>query len=449
MMITAPGVGSGLDVQSIVSQLMALERRPLEALARRQDQYEAQLSAYGQLKSALSSFQGAMDELGTTDSFKIYTATSTDESALEVTANSSASLGTYNVRVERLAANHKMASAEFSDTATFGGTAGDSLTIQVGSTATNTITVDLSTAKSMEDIRDLINEDASNPGVTATIINGNNGNRKLILTADETGSSSAISLSYGGSIDASTFGMQTLNDIGGDISLLDSEISVDGYSITRSTNTLTDVIQGVTLNLESARPGVDIQVTVERDISAVEASVQGFADAYNELRSTIRSLREGQLEADSTLLSIERGLLGILNNPTASGTFSHLTEIGVSIQKDGTMSVNSSRLEEALNTDYSAVAELFANADSGYAVRLGSLTGMWLEDGGLIDSRTDGLDSRIEDLEDRQTAMDRRLAQVEARYLKQFSSLDSLMSQLQGTSNFLTSQLAALPGAGE
>ncbi len=448
-MITAPGVGSGLDVQSIVSQLMALERRPLEALARRQDQYEAQLSAYGQLKSALSSFQDAMDELGATDAFKIYAATSADESALEVSANSSASLGTYNVRVERLAANHKMASAEFADTTTFGGTAGDSLTIQVGSTATNSVTVDLSTAMSMEDIRDQINDAADNPGVTATIINGNNGNQKLILTADETGSSSAISLSYGGSIDASTFGMQTLNDIGGDLSLLDSEISVDGYSIMRSTNTLTDVIQGVTLGLQSARPGVDIQVTVERDISAVEESVQGFADAYNDLRSTIRSLREGQLEADSTLLSIERGLLGILNNPTASGTFSHLTEIGVSIQKDGTMSVNNSRLGEALNTDYSGVAELFANADSGYAVRLGSLTGMWLEDGGLIDSRTDGLDSRIEDLEDRQSAMDRRLAQVEARYLKQFSSLDSLMSQLQGTSSFLTSQLASLPGAGQ
>ena len=448
-MITAPGVGSGLDVQSIVSQLMALERRPLEALARRQDQYEAQLSAYGQLKSALSSFQDAMDELGATDAFKIYAATSADESALEVSANSSASLGTYNVRVERLAANHKMASAEFADTTTFGGTAGDSLSIQVGSLGSNSITVDLSTAMSMEDIRDQINNAADNPGVTATIINGNNGNQKLILTADETGSSSAISLSYGGSIDASTFGMQTLNDIGGDLSLLDSEISVDGYSITRSTNTLTDVIQGVTLDLQSARPGVDIQVTVERDISAVEESVQGFADAYNDLRSTIRSLREGQLEADSTLLSIERGLLGILNNPTASGTFSHLTEIGVSIQKDGTMSVNNSRLGEALNADYSAVAELFANADSGYAVRLGSLTGMWLEDGGLIDSRTDGLDSRIEDLEDRQSAMDRRLAQVEARYLKQFSSLDSLMSQLQGTSNFLASQLASLPGAGQ
>ncbi len=448
-MITAPGVGSGLDVQSIVSQLMALERRPLEALARRQDQYEAQLSAYGQLKSALSSFQDAMDELGATDAFKIYAATSADESALEVFASSSASLGTYNVRVERLAANHKMASAELADTTTFGGTAGDSLTIQVGSVATNSIAVDLGTTMSMEDIRDQINDAADNPGVTATIINGNNGNQKLILTADETGSSSAISLSYGGSIDASTFGMHTLNDIGGDLSLLDSKISVDGYSITRSTNTLTDVIQGVTLDLRSARPGVDIQVTVERDISAVEASVQGFADAYNELRSSIRSLREGQLEADITLLSIERGLLGILNTPTAAGTFSHLTQIGVSIQKDGSMSVNSSRLGEALNTDYGAVAELFAKADSGYAVRLGSRIGMWLEDGGLIDSRTHGLDSRIEDLEDRQSAMDRRLAQVEARYLKQFSSLDSLMSQLQGTSNFLTSQLASLPGAGQ
>lgn len=447
-MITAPGVGSGLDVQSIVNQLMALERRPLEALSRRQNQYEAQLSAYGQLKSALSGFQDAMDKLSATDSFKIYAATSADESALEVSANSSASLGTYNVRVERLAANHKMGSMEFADTATFGGTAGDSLTIQVGSVATNAITVDLSTAKSMEDIRDLINDDADNPGVTATIINGNDGNRKLILTANETGSSSAVSLSYGGSIDATSFGMQTLNDIGGDLSLLDSEISVDGYSVTRSTNTLTDVIQGVTLDLQSARPGVDIQVTVDRDISAVEESVQGFADAYNDLKSTIRSLREGQLEADSTLLSIERGLLGVLNDSGAAGTFRHLTEIGVSIQKDGSMSVNSSRLQTALNIDYSAVAELFANADNGYAARLGTLTGMWLEDGGLIESRTDGLDSRIEDLEDRQNAMDRRLAQVEARYLRQFSSLDSLMSQLQGTSNFLTSQLASLPGSG-
>ncbi len=447
-MITAPGVGSGLDVQSIVSQLMALERRPLDALARRQDQYEAQLSAYGQLKSALSGFQDAMEDLGSTDAFKVYGATSSDESALEVTANSSASLGTYNVRVERLASNHKMASAEFLDTTTFGGTAGDALVVQVGQDAANAITVDLSSAKSLEDIRDLINEDAGNPGVTATIINGNDGNQKLILTADETGSASAISLSYGGSIDASTFGMQTLNDIGGDTALLDSEISVDGYTITRSTNTLTDVIQGVTLDLQAARPGVDIQITVDRDIAAVQESVEGFADAYNDLRSTIRSLREGQLEADSTLLSIERGLLGILNDPTSTGTFSHLTEIGVSIQKDGTMSVNGSRLENALNTDYSAVAELFADADTGYAVRLGSLAGMWLEDGGLIESRTDGLDSRIEDLEDRQSAMDRRLAQVEARYLKQFSNLDSLMSQLQGTSSFLTSQLAALPGAG-
>ncbi|WP_456448442.1 flagellar filament capping protein FliD [Thiolapillus sp.] len=447
-MITAPGVGSGLDVQSIVSQLMALERRPLEALARRQDQYEAQLSAYGQLKSKLSSFQDAMDDLGAVDAFKKYAAVSDDESVLSVSANSNASLGTYNVRVERLATNHKMASAEFLDTSTFGGSAGDSLTIQLGQSSADSITVDLSTGKTLEEIRDLVNDDANNPGVTATIINGNNGNQKLVLTSNETGSASAISLSYSGSIDATTLGMQTLNDIGGDLSLLDSEISVDGYSIVRSGNTLTDVIQGVTLDLQSARPGVDIPITVERDISAVQESVQNFADAYNDLRSSIRSLREGQLEADSTLLSIERGVLGVLNNPTGGGAFSHLTEIGVSLQKDGTMSVNSSRMEAALNTDFSGVAELFADADNGYAVRLGALAGSWLENGGLIESRTDGLDSRITDLEDRQSAMDRRLARVESRYLKQFSSLDSLMSQLQGTSSFLTSQLASLPGAG-
>ena len=447
-MITAPGVGSGLDVQSIVSQLMALERRPLEALARRQDQYEAQLSAYGQLKSKLSSFQDAMDDLGTVDAFKKYAAVSDDESTLNVSANSNASLGTYNVRVERLATNHKMASAEFLDSNVFGGSAGDSITIQLGQSSADSVTVDLSTGKTLEEIRDLVNDDTNNPGVTATVINGNNGNQKLVLTADETGSADAISLSYSGSIDATTLGMQTLNDIGGDLSLLDSEISVDGYSIVRSGNTLTDVIQGVTLDLQSAQPGVDIPITVERDISAVQESVQHFADAYNDLRSSIRSLREGQLEADSTLLSIERGVLGILNNPTGAGTFVHLTEIGVSLQKDGTMSVNSSRMDAALNSDFSAVAELFADTNNGYAVRLGALAGTWLENGGLIESRTDGLDSRITDLEDRQSAMDRRLAQVESRYLKQFSSLDSLMSQLQGTSSFLTSQLASLPGAG-
>ena len=446
-MITAPGVGSGLDVNSIVNQLMALERRPLEALQRRQDQYEAQLSAYGQLKSALSGFQDAMEGLSSQDAFKVFSASTSNEDVLQVSAASSAPLGSYNVRVERLAAYHKMASNEFLNTTTFGGSAGDSMSIQVGSDPANTLSIDLSAAQTLEEIRDLINDDLSNPGVSATVVNGNGGNQKLILTADDSGAASAMTVSYGGSLSAASFGLQTLNDVGGDLTLLDAQISVDGYSVTRSSNTISDVIQGVTLDLRQAQPGTDIRVDIDRDLDAAKESVQAFADAYNDLRSSIKSLRNGQLEADSTLLSIERGLLDIMNNPGTGGVYNHLSEIGLTIQKDGNMSVKSTALENALNAEFAGVADLFANSQTGYASRFESLAGQWLETGGLIDSRTDGLDSRIEDLQDRQSAMDRRLEQIETRYLRQFSALDSLVSQLQGTSSFLTSQLASLPGA--
>lgn len=446
-MITAPGVGSGLDVNSIVNQLMALERRPLEALQRRQNQYEAQLSAYGQLKSALSSFQDTMDGLASTDVFKVFSASTSNEDVLQVSAASSAPLGSYNVRVERLAGYHKMSSNEFSSTDAFGGGAGDSIAIQIGSDPADTISIDLSSAKTLQEIRDLINDDVDNPGVSATVVNGNNGNQKLILTAEDSGAASAMTLSYGGNLNASSFGLQTLNDIGGNLALLDAEISVDGYTVTRSGNTISDVIQGVTLDLKQAQPGTDIQVNIDRDLDSAKESVQAFADAYNDLRSSIKNLRKGQLEADSTLISIERGLLNIMNNPGSGGVYNHLSEIGLSIQKDGNMTVKASALESALNADFSAVADLFADAQNGYATRFESLTGLWLETGGLIESRTDGLDSRIEDLEDRQGAMDRRLEQIETRYLRQFSALDSLVSQLQGTSSFLTSQLASLPGA--
>lgn len=446
-MITAPGVGSGLDVQSIVTQLMALERRPLEALQQRQQQYEAQLSAYGQLKSALSGFQDAMDGLSSEDAFKVFAASSSNEDALQVTAASTAPLGSYTVWVERLAAHHKIGSSEFASSATFGGGAGDSISIQVGSDPVDTITVDLSSAQTLEQIRDAINADIDNPGVAATVINGNNGNQKLILTSEESGAATAMTLTYGGSLSAASFGLQTLNDIGGDLSLLDAQISVDGYSVTRASNTISDVIQGVTLDLRQAQPGSDILIDIDRDLTAAKESVQAFADAYNELRSSIKNLRSGQLEADSTLLSIERGLLNIMNDPGSGGVFNHLSEVGLSIQKDGNMTVKTATLENALNSEFAAVADLFAKQDTGYARRFESLVGMWLETGGLIESRTDGLDERIEDLEDRQSSMDRRLELIETRYLRQFSALDSLVSQLQGTSNYLSSQLASLPGA--
>ncbi|HEB55742.1 MAG TPA: flagellar cap protein [Gammaproteobacteria bacterium] len=445
--ITAPGIGSGLDIQSIVSKLMAIERQPLQRLQQKQSQLETQISAYGKLSSTISTFQSAMEALGSFDALRVFSTNTSNPDVIDLTATSSADLGTFGVEVVRLAEKHKTSSSEVLNTATFGGAAGDSLSIQVGSVATDTITVDMSTAMTLQDIRDAINNDTANPGVQATVINGDNGNQKLILTATRSGSEGALTFSYGGSIASTTLNMQTLNNIGGDINLLNSEFNVDGYNITRQSNNVSDVISGVTLNLVNADPGNTYTVEINRDLESVEESVQAFADAFNELRSSIKSLRKGELEADSSLLSIERRVFSVLNTPATGGAFSVLSDVGLNMQKDGTMLLAKSDLQSALQTNFDGVAELFASDTDGFAKRLVDLADNLLASDGLLETRTDGLEARIDIVVNRQDAFLRNLDAVEARYRAQFSALDALVGQLQGTGQFLTSQLAQLPGA--
>jgi flagellar hook-associated protein 2 len=447
-MITAAGVGSGLDIESIISELMTLERRPLANLELRQDILEAELSAYGQFKSTLAEFQTAMNDLSSLAAFRVFTATSSDEELFTATANDQASPGSFEIEVVRLAERHKLASMEIAAGTTFGGGAGDSLSIQVGSDPADTLMVDLSTASSLTDIKVAINNATDNPGVNASVINGNDGNQKLVLTARDSGEDSALTLSYGGSINTGSFDLQEVNDIGGDLSLLDSEIIVDGYTINRASNSISDMISGITLELESALPGTTETLTIEENTEAVKESVQAFVDAFNTLRTAITNLRaeNGQLEADTTLLLIDRQLVDILNSPPSGLGLSYLFEVGVSMQKDGTLSVNESDLDDQLANNFNGLADLFANDNQGYAFRLDQLVSSYLETDGLLDSRTDGIEARIDNLDDRKAAAEYRLELVERRLRAQFSALDSLIGQLNTTSQFLAQQLANLPG---
>lgn len=447
-MITASGIGSGLDVQSIVSQLMAMERKPLESLQSKQDILEAELSAYGQLKSALSKFQDAMGKLGDPSAFRKFQTSSSDEAVLTASASSTASIGTFDVEVVRRASHHKLGSNEHLSTDVFGGNAGDSLTVQIGSNPADSLVIDLSTAKTLAEIRTAINNDANNPGVTATIINGDGDNRKLVLTADDSGQANALALSYGGSLSAASFGFATLNDIGGDLSLLDAQLSVDGYTVNRASNSISDVISGVTLSLHDAAPGSTVTIQVERDNDAIKSAVGQFVDAYNSVKAEIRKHKHGMLEADGTLLNMERGMMAVFNTPASGSLYSTLSEVGVSFQKDGSLSLKESDLTSALQNNLGAVADLFAQPGQGFAVRLESLSKGWLANGGLIDARTDGLDNRIDRLSDNRDRLERRLVTVEARYVQQFAALDSLMGQMQSTSSFLTQQLANLNASG-
>ncbi len=441
MAITAAGVGSGLDIEGIVSQLMVLERQPLQSMQRRESEYRAELSAYGRLKSAISSFESAMDGLSTQDEFKVFSAGSSDTDVLTASADATAANGVFSIDVNRLAQHHKLATTEHADTATFGAD-GDSLGITVDG---ESMSVDFTGAMSLGEIRDAINAAGDNPGVSASILNTGGGNQRLILTSNESGEAQQIGMSYTGSISGNPFGFDNANrdELGqviNDLSKLDAEMEIDGFTVTNGSNNVSDTIEGLTLELKQTG---STNLNVDRDNAAITKSVQGFVDAYNSLVSTIDDLQAGDLSGDSNLRTIESQLRGVMNASPGGidSSFSILSEVGIATERDGKLSFDSSQLSGALEADFTGVAELFANDDQGYAFRFAALAENLQEDDGVIDSREDSLNTRIEDTELRQENFEARMELTEQSLRSQYAALDSLLGQMQSTSNFLFQQL--------
>ncbi len=446
MAITAAGVGSGLDINSIISQLMALERRPLNALQSKQATLESQLSAYGRLKSALSTYQSAMDGLSAASKFRQYKASSSDENRVTVSTSAQASPGAYQIVVSsQLAQQHKLASSAYTDADTVVGSG--TLSLSVGAKSFSVV-ID-GTNNTLAGIRNAINAAADNTGVSATIINVTGGAR-LVLTAEESGAANALTVAVSGDDDGNDSDAAGLSNLiwsaGGTKNLSqvdaaqDAAFTVDGFAATSSSNTVTDVIPGVTLNLKAAGT---VTVTVERDDSKITETVQGFVDAYNALRTSIQDLRAGDLKGDLALNSIESGILGVINTTPSgiTGSYRYLSEIGVSIQKDGSMKLDGTQLTDALNADFAGVVELFANDSQGFAFRLKALMSSYLGNDGIVDAREDGLNTRIDSVKDRISALEVRMEIVEKRLRAQYSALDSLLGSLRVTGDYLNRQL--------
>lgn len=435
-MISSPGVGSGLNVQSIVSQLMAVESQPLQALQTSRSTLDAQVSAYGRFRSALSTFQSAIKDLKSLDAFKVYSTTSTNADAVTATASAAAAVGTLDIQVNRLAQSHKEGSVAIADTGTttLGG-AGDQMTITVGG---NAVVLGVG-GMTLSQIRDAIN--AAGAGVTATIVTETASSNRLVLTSTESGSANAMTLGFTGTL-GTDLGMATINNVAS-LAELDAEVVIDNtYTVIRGSNNISDAIDGLTLNLKAVTTSA-ARLTVARDNEAVATSVQTFVDAYNELRTTITGLQDKELKSDSTLRSIESSIRNVFSTPPSglTGTYSYLSQVGVSIQKDGTMSLDTDALNSAIATDFSSVADVFANDNQGYLFRMDAKLTDLLQTGSLIAGREDGIKANIKTLDGRIEDMQYRLSLVEQRYRKQFSALDALMGQLQTTSNYLTQQL--------
>lgn len=437
--LSVPGIGSGLDIDGIINSLMAVEQFPLQKLQLKQGDYLAQISAYGQLRSSMASFQDAVGKLKTFDDFSAVKASSSDTSAFTASATNEAVPGSYSITVDTLAQAHKLGSTSQTDadTTTYGN-AGDQMTI---STSAGAFTIEYG-GKTLNEIQIAINEAAGNIGVSAGIIRENDSSFYLSLSSEKTGLDNAMTLSFtdssGGTI-ADPLGFVQTREA------LDAQITIDNsYTVTSSENTIADAIQGVTIDLLSQSTGA-AQLDVARDSSSISGSVQGFVEAYNDLRTSLNGLKSGALSGDSTLRLVENQIRSMLGSSAgAGGAFSYASQVGISFEKDGSLSFDSTELSDALAEDLTGVAELFANDDQGFAFRLDGLLESMLDADGLIDAREDGLNSSVDSTNDQMDNLSHRLGLVEARYRAQFTALDSLLGQLQATSSYVTAQLSSL-----
>ena len=446
-MLSSPGIGSGLDVQAIVQQLITLEQAPIVRLTEREVSLQASLSGFGQLKSTVAEFQNAMKSLSSSDQFRIFSGQSSNEDVVEVSATSSAAQGVFGIDVQRLAENHRQVSSNsFADsTVTPIGTTGDTMTIQVGG---GSFTVEIGDL-TLDEVRTAINDADDNSGVTASIITDDTGSY-LSLTANETGSSNLITATYSG---ADPFALTTINeDRDGDLSFtasdLDAVVELENqFTVTRPSNTISDAVSGISLDLKSVGSST---ISIDRDIAAVKDNVRGFVNAFNAVVSSLDELKGGVLASDTaSLVSFESQFRAVLLEPAnGEGVFTNLFEIGVSTKRNGQLEVDDSVLDSAVSENFADVADLFANDFSGFAVRFDNLADELLAADGVFNSREASIERQVSQIQDRRLVLEDRLLIKEERLLLQFSALDGLLTSLNATSDFLTRQLDQLASVG-
>jgi flagellar hook-associated protein 2 len=453
--ITSPGVGSGLDVNSIIDKLMTIAKQPLTQLQNQATDYNARLSAFGAIKGALSSLQTATNALTARTTFTAKTASVADPSVLSAAASASALAGNYSVSVTQLASAQTVRSSE--DYATTADTFNTgTLSISVGGGSAVDVTID-SSNNTLAGIAQAINN--AHAGVTASIINDGTTNR-LVLTSNTTGSAGQINVS---ATDSGSGGAHALSGLASanlveTLPAQDAIFTALGMTIKRSSNTVSDVIPGVTLNLTKSgtttNPATTV-VTVGQDTSTTSDAVNAFVQAYNSAISLIKTDSQfntttqtaAVLGGDGTVRSLQMQLNDVLNTMVSgvAGGISSLADIGVSRKSDGTLVVDAAKLNAAISDPNKDVASLFAQTTSGnegIAVKLATALSNIAGAGGTIDVRTTGLTALLKANSNSQDAMNIRLTALETRYRAQFAALDSLMSSMQATSQYLTAQFS-------
>ncbi len=462
MSIAVGGLISGLDTNSMIEQLLELERQPILKLQQREAAYQVELSAYGSLKGILGSLQSAVKGLDSVSNLTHFSAVSGDTDLFSASADENATAGSYGITVQQLAGVHKLASGAFSQGETVGeGT----LHLKVGNGSIKDIAV--SATDTIVDVAQAIND--SEAGVRAGVIFDGT-DYFLTLAAHTTGVENVINLTVTDTGDTNNTDMNGLSRLVFDLGVTenlsntqdaaDSIITVDGVvNIQRDTNVITDVIEGVTLTLESAPETPDNQttLTVGRDLDAVVSKITAFVDAYNEAIDVFEEYQSfnsttetaGVLLGDAATKGM-RNRLNTMVTGTVSGvnSFSRLADLGIALNAEGRLEVDSSTLNSALGDHFDDVLQFFTQStegSEGFALRMkDTLYAMLRSTDGTLAARTNGIQNSIDDIEDRVEREEMRVLAWETRTRAQFNALEVLLAEYQSTGNYLSQQIVSL-----
>ena len=445
------GIGAGVDLQSMLSSIIAAERAPITALEKKIATTNSKISLYGELRSKLDTLRTASNTLQFPSQLSAITATSSDSTALSATAAFYAAPGSYTVNVTQLATAQKSFSHAYDTGTSFGQ---GSLSFTVGGVAQPVIDLTDQASYTLQEIGAKINN--ANMGITATVIAGTDGDR-LVLTGNKTGEDNDFSFTTtiaapdsvpSGTPQAALSDLDTAPGLAVS-SAANAEITIDGVAVSSDTNTFANAIGGVTFT--ALKTGSSATITVQTDGTKIKDAVQKFVDSYNSVVTKIKenstydlSTKTGKLfNGDSSARAIRESLSnarGTIPSELSGASIKTLSELGVRIQQDGLLSLDTSVLNQAISTSASDVTTTIA----AYGKALSDTVTNIMGENGLLSNRVNSLNTSVDRYEDNVAALENRVALIEKRYRAQFTSLDTLLSSMQTTSSYLTQQLANL-----
>jgi len=456
MAISSVGVGSGLDVESIVTKLVDLEKQPLKTLEAKAETIQSKISTYGQIKSLVDDLNTAVRDLTLDRSWNTVKISSSNSAVVSATMTGSAQAASYSIQVDKLAQAQTSVSSALAKTDTMG--EAGSLVFTIGGTAVPAIK--LAASDTLEQVVAKINGDATlSKSVVASAVADAQGKLQLMVRARETGSAGAFSMTVtadDGSVPDNLNQLKFQDVTAAGQAAQDAVIKLNGVTMISSSNTFADMVPGLSITVSEA--GKSSMLTLTRDKDAVQTSIQKFVDAYNALNDLLsestkydkESKFAGVLQGDASSVSLQNSLRmltqGIANN--ATGAFSRLADAGIQMQQGGKLKVDSTKLATALNDVESLKSMFAAKADSqgqggGIAVNFKAFTDELLAYEGTLNAKTDSLNDQLTRNKSEVDKVEKRATTVEARLRAQYSALDVKMSSLSSLSSYVTQMVTS------